>query len=700
MKGFAKKLFAAVLAGCVALAFAGCADTPEEPVALAGISFTEETIVLTVGESRETSLSFDPLGYAARVEYRTSDGDVASVDETGTVLARGAGYAQITARAEERTASLVVQVVAPEPPPVLEPDESLSAFAGEGTETAPYEISSTEDLALLSKLVRAGTDVKGLHFLQTADLDFGGGPYSPVGVYGIPFTGVYDGGGHKVEGIAIDTTASYQGMFGYLTGTVENVDVYGEMRVHFESAYSHSYVGGVAGGMNNGACIRGCDSYVAIEGDAYLGGVVGGVHYQNDYLYQNKYSVVSDCNFYGTITADSRSAIEERAMYFGGIAGWSSGIMENCNNYGELDVEVTDDTGYVGGIVGYRYYPFRNSVPPLEEEIPSFHIVGCVNEGEISGGYGVGGICGNSALALVDCENRGDVHGFNCVGGISGISGTTGQYSADIMFLNGCKNSGKITCGLRNAGGIVGYSYNRVEECVNEGEVYGGYRTGGIVGYLDHFFVTGCENKAAVTARYGVGGIVGWAYQNAEKVEDCINRGAVSSTRFDVSGCHVGGVVGMLGSGVIVRGSDNYGTVKGGGGIYESDFTEEGGTESRRGGTGGIAGSVYRGSVVENCDNFGGVEGYIYVGGIFGYSQMNAGSRVEGCMNDADVASTCTEAANVGGIAGHVSGAGTLRDCITYGTVTAPAGATRVSDTVGFSSSDASLINVTKGTRG
>lgn len=48
------------------------------------------------------------------------------------------------------------------------------AFAGAGTETDPYHISTAADLATLAALVNIGNSFDGYYFTLTADIDLAG----------------------------------------------------------------------------------------------------------------------------------------------------------------------------------------------------------------------------------------------------------------------------------------------------------------------------------------------------------------------------------------------------------------------------------------------------------------------------------------------------------------------------------------------
>ncbi|MCD4681807.1 MAG: hypothetical protein K8R86_00880, partial [Bacteroidales bacterium] len=70
-------------------------------------------------------------------------------------------------------------------------------------------------------------------FIQTADIDAtdtqnwnGGEGFIPIGNSITNFSGSYNGQAHSINGLFINRpSANDQGIFGYLTGTVENVNL-------------------------------------------------------------------------------------------------------------------------------------------------------------------------------------------------------------------------------------------------------------------------------------------------------------------------------------------------------------------------------------------------------------------------------------------------------------------------------------------
>jgi|GEM_PF-1737985 len=555
-------------------------------------------------------------------------------------------------------------------------------LSGSGTKQDPYRITSETDLALLSNTVLQYADTEGLYFVQTADIRLTAANWTPIGTGGIPFAGQYDGSGYKVEGLSIRTDESFQGLFGFITGTVENLDVYGTVSVHYNGTHSHSFAGGIVGAMNNGAVVKNCNSYVTIEGDSYVGGVVGAVVYTDDYV-TDAFSVIENCNFYGALQADDRSAINEDAMYFGGIAGRAYGAVKNCINYGNVTVS-GEKTRYIGGITGYAYSPYK-TYSPSAEQLPLLAMENCENKGTVSGNQNVAGIAGQTSLPIKNCVNNGAISGAQYVGGIAGINGTSATYTEGYSVISDCANNGKITVTTSNGGGIAGYNYVKILSCNNAGEVLGAAtatRIGGIAGY-SRGNVFSCNNLAAakITGHQGIGGIVGYFNQSGTAVQDCKNYADVAVHTAAQDAYHIGGIVGMLGSTNSVLRCENEGNILGGGGTHTA-------------GTGGIVGSLHSGSIIEDCINRSNVTANMRVGGIAGHGKMSKASYIRGCDNYGTVcASAASGDVHLGGILGSAT-SGNITNCTNHGSIQTEQAVTAASKTVGSKNDATEISNV------
>ena len=174
-------------------------------------------------------------------------------------------------------------------------------FAGKGTGEEPYEISSPSDLAELSRAVNSGRSLEGLYFAMTRDIDMTGASFEPIGrSSGRPFSGSFDGRGHAISGLKLDTGRDHTALFGYSNGAIENLT----LRDSFIRGGDHT--AGIVGFGSAEYCVN----YARVEGGEHVGGIAGeGSAY--------------DCVNHGAVSGESR---------VGGIVG--TGDAYRCENYG------------------------------------------------------------------------------------------------------------------------------------------------------------------------------------------------------------------------------------------------------------------------------------------------------------------------------------------------------------------------------
>ena len=221
---------------------------------------------------------------------------------------------------------------------------------GLGTDKSPYEISTATQLKNFRDLVNRenGNPAAWAVLMENIDLNPGmtydddgqlSNPddlttWGPIGTSSSnSYRGTFDGNGHKIENLYINTTdsgAENQGLFGLVgrSGKVQNLTVSGSVK-------GHSYVGGVVG-YNNGGTVTGCifSGSGSVSGSYSVGGVVG----------RNFDGTVENCYNTGSVngSADSRAV--------GGVVGRNNGTVENCYNTGS----VSGPGNRVGGVVGYN----------------------------------------------------------------------------------------------------------------------------------------------------------------------------------------------------------------------------------------------------------------------------------------------------------------------------------------------------------
>ena len=289
-----------------------------------------------------------------------------------------------------------------------------------------FEISTAEQLAGLAELVNNGNDFSGKTILLTADIVLNDtsdwenwensapkNSWSSIGSdsgnSSNPFSGTFDGQGHTVSGIYINSENDYQGLFGYNEGTIKNIGV-------TESYIKGDYcVGGVCG-LNNTwrGTISNCYNSGAISGNEEVGGVCGG-NYSG--------STISYCYNSGPINGTGEYTIA------GGVCGENNGTISNSYNSGTVI-----GNRYVGGVCGSDSYGT---------------ISNCYNTGTISGNLEVGGVCGWKTGTISNCYNTGTINGDENVGGVCGFSGDGS--------ISNCYNTGTIN-GDSYVGGVCGYN--------------------------------------------------------------------------------------------------------------------------------------------------------------------------------------------------------------------------------------------------
>lgn len=351
---------------------------------------------------------------------------------------------------------------------------------GSGTKFSPYIILTAEQLALLSFATGAqDEDYTGKYFKLGADIvlsdktliDENGAliadssnleKWTPIGNSKVVFTGYFDGDGHTVSGMFINTTSTHNGLFGYNRGTVENVTVTNSwVKGGDYTAGVIGYSDGIVSNVANEASVVG-------SGDC-TGGIVGKTNYasisdrysSNVKMIRNQGCISGKNRVGGIIGCMSYSALSDAvnegsvtgAQIVGGVAGYFLGldkiIVDNIQNYGN----VIGTSDYVGGIAGLGATYARTS---CYSDI--YHLSGTLkslyNEGKIIGDNYVGGLFGQACgTSLTNGANRGSVVGENTVGGLFGNLG----YSTTSNLYN----RGEVAGSLR-VGGIIGYNQEGV----------------------------------------------------------------------------------------------------------------------------------------------------------------------------------------------------------------------------------------------
>lgn len=216
---------------------------------------------------------------------------------------------------------------------------SLTDVTGSGTESSPYLISTAEQLQQLATDVNGGNTYSGTYFKLTQDIDLSSvcskekGSWTSIGNFTNKFSGTFDGCGYKISGLYINSSSSYQGLFGYLDsdGTIKNLGIVNSNVTATGNIGSIS-IGGLCG--NNSGTIEKCYNTGNVTGNEAVGGVCG-----------NNTGTIKNCYNTGTVTG---------SQFVGGMCGYSNGTIENCHNIGTV-TGTSESLTYIGSVCGYNY---------------------------------------------------------------------------------------------------------------------------------------------------------------------------------------------------------------------------------------------------------------------------------------------------------------------------------------------------------
>ena len=273
-----------------------------------------------------------------------------------------------------------------------------------------YTVTSADGLMNVAELVNGGKS--DINITLDKNIDLTGKDWTPIGTnYDNSYKGTFDGGGHTITGLTVTTYDKYAGLFGWLNsaGTVKNVVMEG---VQITNNHSSGFAGGVVG--NSWGTIENCSVSGSVNGEVYVGGVVGK-------------------QTSGSMTGCSSSATVKGTVNVGGVAGESWGSMTACYATGNVTLEIypgKDISG--GGVVGFKG---GNSVLAC-------YATGNVNsKGSSTGNVHIGGLFGYKYATAIACywkNNKEQGIGYNKEGIVTEatkVDGTdvTWQKAVDAM---------------------------------------------------------------------------------------------------------------------------------------------------------------------------------------------------------------------------------------------------------------------------
>ena len=248
-----------------------------------------------------------------------------------------------------------------------------------------YHISSAEDLVALANFVKNGADTTGSIFMFDNDIDMSGVTgFEGIGTLANAFKGTVYGNGHVVKNMTINTSSSYQGLFGNINqATIKDIGIVDA------NVTGDSYIGILVGQAENSQISNAYTSGTVTSNGTWVGGLVG---YLTDSTATNVYSTagVKGKEGVGGLIGCSDGSIVEKAFATGkvtasgGIAGGLFGGMNNGgtvkNSYATGDVNGDNGVGGFVGLIG------ANKITITFDTVYS--------TGRVSGSENVGGFIG------------------------------------------------------------------------------------------------------------------------------------------------------------------------------------------------------------------------------------------------------------------------------------------------------------------
>ncbi len=336
--------------------------------------------------------------------------------------------------------------------------EASFTVNGAGTETKPFVIYDADDLQAADdgfeydwgyKEINGGSDQAPLYYVLQNNISLGSiANWQPLGG-SFAFYGVFNGGGHTISNLTIDSPDGYKGLFSQNKGEISNLYLIGA------DVSGNFIIGGLVG--QNGGLVSGCKVGGTVSGEDYIGGLVG-INYDGSIL---------GCSSSADVTASGNQG-------GGSLVGQNNGLIQNCSASGS----VTGDKN-LGGLVGStgassvitKSFATGAVTSTSSADLTNAKCIGGLvgtNYGSVTLSYatgvvfedvdsdslsGAGGLVGNNAsgATISDSYASGDVTGKQWVGGVSGINGGT---------ISKCYAIGDLTGA--SPGGVAGNNYGSI----------------------------------------------------------------------------------------------------------------------------------------------------------------------------------------------------------------------------------------------
>ncbi len=470
-----------------------------------------------------------------------------------------------------------------------------------------YEIATSTELRRLAYTVNVlGESFAGKTLRLLADVDLESEEWIPIGgnatVSGgacSKFSGIFDGGGHRIHNLMISAGNYYVGFFGRIEkGQVKNLGIASG------TVTGTSRVGGVTGVFNGGSLISDCYNKANIFGQSYTGGIAGMTGGEDSAILNcyNTGSVGSNSSNGGNggivgYLSSSTKALMLQNCYSIGRASFGIGALVHDNALASLDNCYTPDTLELAPVgTGLTVTNSRElSAPELRN-----------SAGKLSSAFAEDYMTQNGIFPVLRWEN-GDCptaltenNGVYSIGTAqelrllayevrkgNSFQGKTVELCSDIdlnnepwlaiggkdesatyYFRGSFLGKGHRIYGLNATDLEVGYTglFGCIRGAsirdlgVESGIVVGYTRCAAIAAYVhENSEIRNCYNKATVYAATDTGAMAGIVTGANVRIENCYNRGLVCLRTRTAASAGLVGMVQNAASGFTLRNSYNVG---------------------------------------------------------------------------------------------------------------------------------------------
>ncbi len=401
---------------------------------------------------------------------------------------------------------------------------------------------------------------------------------------GIAFAGNFDGNGHKIVNLTIDTSGfsnDYLGLFGKI-GSLAEVKSLGVENCNIVGGYFSSYLGGLVGENHEGDIIN-CYATGNVAGgndSSYVGGLAGmnnGGNINNCYATSN----ATGGNSPGGLVGNNKGGGDIKNCYsmgrvtgfgdFGGFVGDNNqGHIINCfwdmetsektlsdGGFGRSTTQMKESATYIGWGDGLWTIDEGNDYPHLVWENAGGTLIDNILERSYSGtGLNTDPFIITAAEDMYCMTIRQqDWSGYFKLANNIDMTGITylppydftGKFNGNGYEINNLRinEPGSPLLGLFGciSSGSEIYNLDIIDVVVT-----GSYFIGGLVGKNNNGNISNCYVSGSVSGNGGFGGLVGWSIYGS--ISDCHTIGTVTSGN-DSNMNHGGGLVGGNYKGVI-----------------------------------------------------------------------------------------------------------------------------------------------------